>query len=500
MLNTKMKKVFLTAVVLAGVACAANAVDQFPLPISEYGAQSECLWRTLGDRIKKDPFNLWAALIFLFAIVHTFVCPFFESLSKKVARRYSNKLEPLIRSGKLPHKRRVSLLATTLHYMGEIETVFAIWLIPLFAAIVFFKGHSALLEYLNSLMYVEKKFTEPAFVIVIMTISATRPVIRLAEDLIGFFARIGSGTPAAWWCAILIIGPLLGSFITEPAAITISAMLLHKKIFKLRPSGHFKYYTLAVLLASVSVGGTLTHFAAPPVLMIAAKWDWGFLYMLENFGLSAVVGIVICVVVGRFAFAKDFAYMAKMHSDLDMGQKRESVTVKFIMMAHVFFLAYSVMFLHHIVLLCFGFLLFLAFVEGTAQYQNKVSLRSPVLVGLFLTGLVIHGGLQAWWIEPLLGRMGKDMIFFGSMILSAFNDNAAITYLASLVPNLSDTMKYMVVAGAVSGGGLTIIANAPNPAGVSILSPCFKNGVSPVMLLLYALFPAAVMVGCFMLF
>ena len=86
------------------------------------------------------------------------------------------------------------------------------------------------------------------------------------------------------------------------------------------------------------------------------------------------------------------------------------------------------------------------------------------------------------------------------MILSAFNDNAAITYLASLVPNLSDAMKYMVVAGAVSGGGLTIIANAPNPAGVSILSPCFKNGVSPVMLLLYALFPAAVMVGCFMLF
>ena len=49
-------------------------------------------------------------------------------------------------------------------------------------------------------------------------------------------------------------------------------------------------------------------------------------------------------------------------------------------------------------------------------------------------------------------------------ILTAFNDNAAITYLASLVPGFSDALKYVVMAGAVTGGGLTVIANSPNPS------------------------------------
>jgi hypothetical protein len=39
-------------------------------------------------------------------------------------------------------------------------------------------------------------------------------------------------------------------------------------------------------------------------------------------------------------------------------------------------------------------------------------------------------------------------------ILTAFNDNAATTYLASHVPGFSDALKYVVIAGAVTGGGL----------------------------------------------
>jgi Na+/H+ antiporter NhaD/arsenite permease-like protein len=87
----------------------------------------------------------------------------------------------------------------------------------------------------------------------------------------------------------------------------------------------------------------------------------------------------------------------------------------------------------------------------------------------------------------------------GATVLTAFNDNAAITYLASQAPSLGITAKYAVLAGAVTGGGLTVIANAPNPAGQSILGKYFKGGVSPLKLAMAALIPTVVMGFCFML-
>ena len=77
---------------------------------------------------------------------------------------------------------------------------------------------------------------------------------------------------------------------------------------------------------------------------------------------------------------------------------------------------------------------------------------------------------------------------------------AAITYLSTLVPGFTDSLKYAVVAGAVTGGGLTVIANAPNPAGQSILKIFFKNGVSPLGLLLGALIPTFIMFAVFSIF
>jgi hypothetical protein len=88
---------------------------------------------------------------------------------------------------------------------------------------------------------------------------------------------------------------------------------------------------------------------------------------------------------------------------------------------------------------------------------------------------------------------------FGATILTAFNDNAAITYLATLVPNFSDQLKIAVVSGAIAGGGLTVIANAPNPAGQSLLQKYFPHGIAPLSLLLAALFPTAVMLIVFAL-
>ena len=146
-----------------------------------------------------------------------------------------------------------------------------------------------------------------------------------------------------------------------------------------------------------------------------------------------------------------------------------------------------------------GFLCFLGFVESTAHHQNRTNLKPALLVGFFLAGLVIHGGLQKWWIAPILGSLSEVPLMVGATVLTAFNDNAAITYLAALVPDLTDSMKYAVVAGAVTGGGLTVIANAPNPAGLSILQKFFSNGFSPLGLLLGALIPTIIMGFLFML-
>jgi Na+/H+ antiporter NhaD/arsenite permease-like protein len=123
-----------------------------------------------------------------------------------------------------------------------------------------------------------------------------------------------------------------------------------------------------------------------------------------------------------------------------------------------------------------------------------------LLVGFFLAGLVVHGGLQGWWIGPTLKRLNEVPLFFGAATLTAFNDNAAITYLASLVPDFRETLKYAVVAGAVAGGGLTVIANAPNPAGQSILSRFFPDGVSAWRLFLGALIPTLIVCAAFLLF
>jgi Na+/H+ antiporter NhaD/arsenite permease-like protein len=104
--------------------------------------------------------------------------------------------------------------------------------------------------------------------------------------------------------------------------------------------------------------------------------------------------------------------------------------------------------------------------------------------------------LQAWWIEPVLGNLSEGLLMIGATVLTAFNDNAAITYLSTLVPGLTDSLKYAVVAGAIAGGGLTIIANAPNPAGQALLKKHFDGAVAPQKLLFAALIPTIIVWLC----
>jgi Na+/H+ antiporter NhaD/arsenite permease-like protein len=298
----------------------------------------------------------------------------------------------------------------------------------------------------------------------------------------------------------------LGSFITEPAAMTISALLLLENFYRYNPSERLKYATLGLLFVNVSVGGTLTHFAAPPVLMVASTWGWDLLHMASHFGWKAVVGILCANSLYYMVFKQEFASMAAQRKPegeamlygAPVDDHRMRIP-KWVTAVHLLALGWTVFTAHYTALYIGGFLMFLAFTQATTQFQSPIQFRGPILVGFFLAGLVIHGTLQQWWIEPVLRSLDTLPLLLGSTVLTAFNDNAAITYLASLVPGFTEEMKYAVVAGAVAGGGLTVIANAPNPAGQSILSPSFKEGIAPGKLFAGAIIPTIIMVLAFLL-
>ncbi len=474
----------LLALGLSGTPAIAGT---FPIPTGEYGdAHLLSLAGKLSHRIAVDPFNLVATGLFLAAIIHTFLAARFTAL----AHRYQHRYEALNpdSEGAEAERERLKFRSQIFHLLGEVEAIFGIWLIPLLAWMAFSKGVPTMVDYVD-----RAHFAEPIFVGVIMAISASRPILALAESFLRRVAALGRGTPAAWWLAILTLGPLLGSFITEPAAMTICALLLGAQFYACNPGEPLKYATLGLLFVNISVGGLLTPFAAPPVVMVAGKWGWDLAFMISHFGWKVCIGILAANALYYLAFQKQLRALAPAR---DASLPRP--VPLWITLIHLALMVWTVLTAHHPALVGLGFLFFLAFTQVTGRHQSAISLRSPLLVCFFLASLVLHGSGQQWWIAPVLGGLGEWPLMLGATVLTAFNDNAAITYLATLVPNLTDALKYAVVAGAVAGGGLTVIANAPNPAGQSILSRYFANGVSPLRLFLAALAPTGIMIAVLM--
>jgi Putative Na+/H+ antiporter len=463
-------------------------VTVLPTPLSAYPPPSpDGLLATLVQRASQDPFDLVATAIFALAILHTFSVARFTALAHRVQHASDE------RAASLGQAARPSTLAEFLHFFGEVEVVFGLWAIVLGLAILAWHGFGTFTEYLNHTV----NYTEPIFVVVIMALASTAPVVALAESALRRVARLGRETPAAWWLTILTIGPILGSFITEPAAMTICALLLGRQIYDRQPSRTLKYATLGLLFVNVSIGGTLTHFAAPPVLMVARPWNWDSAFMLGHIGWRSAVAILVSNLAYFVAFRKELARLASLApaglaANGDGTAEYTGPIPAWITLTHCLFIAWTVLIAHYPALVVGAFLIFLGFARATAPHQGRFDLKAPLLVGFFLAGLVIHGGLQGWWIQPFLGSLSEESMFFGSVLLTAFDDNALITYLATLVPNLSEQLKIAVVEGAVAGGGLTVIANAPNPAGQSLLSRYFGGAIAPIGLLLGALLPTAV--------
>lgn len=410
--------------------------------------------------------ELIGAALFGVALIHTFSTKLFERLA---------------------HDRPAH--AGLWHLLGEVEVVFGFWAMVLVLCLFAINGKQAAIQYVEG-----RNFTEPLFVFAIMVIAGTRPVLQFAAALV---RRLAGWLPlpagVAMYLLVLTLVPLLGSFITEPAAMTLAALMLRDGLLSGPVSNRLRYATLGVLFVNISIGGTLTPFAAPPVLMVAETWDWDLAFMLSTFGWKAALAVLVNGGVAALLFRQELADAAQAPTDPDPVPAT-------VVLVHLLFLAGSVVFSHHPAMFIGLLLFFIGFTAAYERYQTPLILREALLVAFFLSGLVVLGGQQQWWLQPVLLGMDATAVFFGATALTAVTDNAALTYLGSLVPGLSDEFKVALVAGAVTGGGLTVIANAPNPAGVAILRGGFADQtIHPLGLLLAALAPTLVAMLAFRL-
>lgn len=564
---------------------------EFPRPLESYqDSHMKVISEILAHRIHVEPFNLVASIIFFLAILHTMMASWFH----KQAHVQDQKHQALIDAGKC-HKNSHSISGGIFHLIGEVEVVFGLWALVLGAAIYFYYDWHTFVGYVDNLGY-----KEAIFILVIMIIASSRPILKLFELIMWQIVKAFNGSLVAWWFTILLMSAPLSSLITGPAAMTISAFLLADKFYSLKPSHRLKYATVALLFINVSIGGGLTNFASPPILMVAGVWGWDNAFMLSTFGIPVLISVVIPTVLYFFMFRKDFealrgpyesyryekyiqhrfisekelenlfsglehnvdqriGFSSELNAYSDIlkdsiktlakskltpeeleqydvnraiDEKFESIKLEelrrtipgllpledrpqfldpnwdnredtvpyWIILTHVGFMVWTIFSAHEPVLFLGGFLFYLGFYQVTAFYQNRLDLRPPLLVAFFIAGIVIHGTLQSWWIAPVLANLPELGLNITAIVLTAFNDNAAITYLATLVPGLSDPLKYAIVSGAITGGGLTIIANSPNPIGQSVLKSHFDNGISAVGLFQYAFVPTVIAAFVFFMF
>ena len=411
--------------------------------------------------------ELVATVIFTVAVLHTFSVSFFSNL----AHRYPKH-------------------AGFLHFMSEVEAVFGMWAFLLVVVLFLISGKDEAVRYLEGCSY-----TEPMFVLAIMVVAASRPILQGVTKIVGLMARIlPMPSTLAFYFLCLSVVPLLGSFITEPAAMTLAAILLRDAFYTRNLDDKLQYATVGVLFVNVSIGGTLTHFAAPPVLMVAAKWQWDTLYMLTHFGWKFAIAVFFNAAVVSWMFRKEI--IAKGQAEIKLDERGE---IPFIVTAvHLCFLSGVVIFAHHPVVFMGLLLFFIGYTQAYNYHQDPLFIRGGMMVAFFLAGLVTLGGLQQWWLQAALADVNNTVLYYLASALTAITDNAALTYLGSLVEGVSDGFKYALVAGAVTGGGLTVIANAPNPAGFSILKDYFRGEtISPLYLFLAASLPTVVAILAF---
>jgi hypothetical protein len=331
----------------------------------------------------------------------------------------------------------------------KVELILGFWALVFLFWMMFERGFTMVFSYLAGL-----SFKEPLFVFVFMIICASKPILWIADkfilrlsNLLHHFFKLDPMRAEVF--VLLAFGPLLGSLMTEPAAMTLVALFLRKMIRDL-PSRAL-YALVGILFVNISVGGAMTPFAAPPILMVALKWGWSFETTLSYFAWRS---FLICLV-------NTTGFLMVFKKDLQTGMSSLRA-------------------------------------QDLKDSGQGLKIHEAFLVAVFLASLVVFGELQKWWLQPLLAHLSNSGLFFGATALTSIVDNAALTYLGSQVEGLSDFAKYAIVAGALAGGGLTILANAPNPVGYSILISKFPGKkMSHLRLFQAAMIPTLVAVLLF---
>ena len=413
-----------------------------------------------------------STIILALALAHSFATPVFAKISKKFPDGSSRE--------------------ALFHLLAEVEVVFGFWAAIFLTIWALLEGPAKVIEYQQSL-----NMTEPLFVFCIMILASTRPIITVARKfLLSIVHLLNRLVPVdekvIQIFVLLSFGPLLGSLITEPAAITILALLLYRMLDK--ADEKLLYGVLAMLFVNVSIGGGLTHFAAPPILIVAPKFGWGLKDVFSNLGEAVICAVFVNALLFCFIFKK------KITAQISKLETEHYPMPWWVILSHIVTMVLVVMSSHYQNVFMSIFMAFIGLTTVTKRYQDGLKFKEAFLVGFFLAGLIVFGSMQKWWLTPILQGIGDNTLFFAATGLTAITDNAALTYLGSQVEGLTDSSKWALVSGAITGGGLTILANAPNPAGFSILAERFPNkSLNALKLLMAAALPTSVAIIFFMI-
>ena len=390
-------------------------------------------------------------------------------------------------------RTRPSVQAEMLHFFGEVEVVFGLWSVPLMVAIVAVHG---LGHRRRTTSTTPSTTPEPLFVVVIMALASTRPIVTLAERVLQRIARLGGAHAGArGGASILIVAPLLGSFITEPAAMTIAALLLARQFFDLDPSRDLRYATLGP-----AVRQRLDRRHADPLRRAARADGRG------PVGLGYAVHAEPLRLAGRrrdrrarpccipVFFRREFAALARRDGQSPMpsgrpddatpGQRLLPVPA-WVTIVHLAFMAWTV---------------------RERALPGAVHRRLPVLPRLRASHVAVSdasstsrrrcwsasswpassstAGCRAGGLRRCSRACREERLVLGLDAADRVQRQRAHHLSGDAGARLSATaFKVAVVEGAVTGGGLTVIANAPNPAGQALLGRFFDGAISPRKLL-----------------
>ena len=449
----------------AGTHQVPRALETYP------SAGTESLAAELTARVRIEPFNALATGIFLVAILHTFMAPRFARLAHRVQQGRDERARA----------RSPSLRAEALHFLGEVEVVFGLWAVVLLAAIAAYTGWETAKHYLNDTV----NYTEPLFVVVIMALASTRPVVGFAERALRprgrrrrrHAGRVVGDDPDHRSAARLVHhrtggdddlraaarAPVLRSATQSHAPQVRDARAAVRQRLDRRHADAFRRAAGADGGAPVGVG----HAVHAATLRLARgrsrsscrRWSYFVVFRRELQALAARPA-------GR---RRGAARRGRGRARRCCRFRRGSTAV------HVAFMAWTVVNAHYPALFVGGFLFFLGFARATAPTRARRAARRRCSSASSSPAWSSMAGCRAGGLRRCSASLSELPLFVGATVLTAFNDNALITYLATLVPEPRHELKLAVVQGAVTGGGLTVIANAPNPAGQALLGAFLRR-------------------------